>query len=114
MSAVVGIDVGAYKHAAAVCRSGERDAERSVLRISADRVGFDELERWLERQGPVGRVVLESSGHYYWPLASHLHRRGDQGAVVNTLRAKNFVTGSLERSEVDPGEVRTPARLCRC
>jgi hypothetical protein len=26
MNAVVGIDVGAYKHAAAVCRSGEREA----------------------------------------------------------------------------------------
>ena len=65
MSAVVGIDVGAYKHAAAVCRSGEREAERGVLRVSADRSGFDELDRWLERQGPVERVVLESSGPYY-------------------------------------------------
>ena len=86
MSAVVGIDVGAYKHAAAVCRSGEREAERSVFRLSADRAGFDELDRWLERQGPVGRVVLESSGHYYWPLASHLHRRGYGVAVVNLCR----------------------------
>ena len=76
MSAVVGIDVGAYKHAAAVCRSGEREAERGVLRLSADRSGFDELDRWLERQGPVERVVMESSGHYYWPLASHFHHHG--------------------------------------
>lgn len=27
ISAVVGIDVGAYKHTAAVCRSGERESE---------------------------------------------------------------------------------------
>lgn len=88
MSAVVGIDVGAYKHAVAVCRSGEREAERGVFRLSADRSGFNELDRWLERQGPVERVVLESSGHYYWPLASHLHRHGYGVAVVNPLQAK--------------------------
>jgi len=58
MSAVVGIDVGEYKHAAAVCRSGEREAERAVFRLSANRAGFDGLERWLERQGPVERALL--------------------------------------------------------
>jgi len=31
MSLAVGIDVGAYKCAAAVCRPGEREAERKVL-----------------------------------------------------------------------------------
>ena len=111
MSAVVGIDVGAYKHAAAVCRSGEREAERGVFRLSADRAGFDELERWLERQGPVDRVVLESSGHYYWPLASHLHRRGYQVAVVNPLRAKYFAKSRLQRSKSDPADARTLAAL---
>jgi len=45
MSAVVGIDVGTYKHAAAVCRTGEREAERGVFRLSADRAGFGVLER---------------------------------------------------------------------
>jgi hypothetical protein len=48
----------------------------SVLRPSA---------RW---QSP--QVVLESSGHYYWPLASHLHRRGYGVSVVNPLQAKYF------------------------
>jgi Transposase len=111
MSAVVGIDVGAYKHAAAVCRSGEREAERAVFRLSADRAGFDELERWLERQGPVERVVLESSGHYYWPLASHLQRRGYRVAVVNPLRAKYFAKSRLQRSKSDPADARTLAAL---
>jgi transposase len=82
-----------------------------VLRVSADRVGFDELERWLERQGPVDRVVLESSGHYYWPLASHLHRRGYQVAVVNPLRAKYFAKSRLQRSKSDPADARTLAAL---
>jgi transposase len=111
MSAVVGIDVGAYKHAAAVCRSGEREAERGVFRLSADRAGFDELDRWLERQGPVERVVLESSGHYYWPLASHLHRHGYGVAVVNPLQVKYFAKSRLQRSKSDPADARTLAAM---
>lgn len=111
MSAVVGIDVGAYKHAAAVCRSGQRESERAVFRLSANRAGFDELDGWLERQGPVERVVLESSGHYYWPLASHLHRSGYQVAVVNPLQAKYFAKSRLQRSKSDPADARTLAAL---
>ena len=111
MSAVVGIDVGAYKHAAAVCRSGEREAEKAVFRLSATRAGFDELDGWLGRQGPVERVVLESSGHYYWPLASHLHRRGYQVAVVNPLQAKYFAKSRMQRSKSDPADARTLAAL---
>jgi transposase len=111
MSALVGIDVGAYKHAAAVCRPGEREAERAVLRLSANRVGFDELDHWLERQGPVERVVLESSGHYYWPLASHLHRGGYRVAVVNPLQAKYFAKSRMQRSKSDPADARTLAAL---
>ena len=111
MSAVVGIDVGGYKHAAAVFRSGEREAERGVFRLSADRAGFEELDRWLEHQAPVERVVLESSGHYYWPLASHLHRRGYPVAVVNPLRAKYFAKSRLQRSKSDPADARTLAAL---
>src|SRR5258708_19115819 len=111
MSAVVGIDVGAYKHAVAVCRSGEREAERGVFRLAADGSGFKELDRWLERQGPVERVVLESSGHYYWPLASHLHRRGYGVGVVNPLQAKYFAKSRLQRSKSDPADARTLAAL---
>jgi transposase len=76
---LVGIDVGAYKHAAAVCRAGEREADKKVLRYEATRRGFGDLDLWLERQGAVDRVVVESSGHYWWPLASHLRRQGVLG-----------------------------------
>ena len=65
----------------------------------------------MERQGPVERVVLESSGHYYWPLASHLHRRGYQVAVVNPLQAKYFAKSRLQRSKSDPADARTLAAL---
>lgn len=98
MSQVVGIDVGAYKHAAAVCHSGEAKADKKVFRYAATRPGFNELDLWLERQGTVDKVVMESSGHYWWPLASHLHRRGIPVAVVNPLEAKYFAKSRLQRS----------------
>ena len=111
MSQVVGIDVGAYKHAAAVCRSGKSTAETQVFRYSANRPGFNELDVWLERQGPVDKVVMESSGHYWWPLASHLHRRGIPVVVVNPLKAKYFAKSRLQRSKSDPADARTLAAL---
>src|ERR1700716_234111 len=117
MSVVVGIDVGAYKHAAAVCRSGEREAEKRVLRYEATRRGFQELDAWLERQGGGGGGGVgggggrESSGHSWGPLASHLRRRGVPVAVVNPLEAKYFAKSRLQRSKSDPADARTLAAL---
>src|SRR5256714_14666378 len=102
MSVVVGIDVGAYKHAAAVCRAGERDAEKRVLRYEATRRGFQELDAWLERQGEGERVVVESSGHYWGPLASHLHHRGVSVAGGDPLGAQYFAQGPRQRSNSGP------------
>src|SRR5262252_10187825 len=102
MSVVVGIDVGAYKHAATVCRGGEREAEKKVFRYEATRSGFDELDAWLQRQGQVDRVVVESSGHYWWPLASHLRQRGVPLAVVNPLEAK-YLRSCVASSGVNLG-----------
>lgn len=111
MTQVVGIDVGAYKHAAAVCREGERSADKKVLRYDATRPGFNELDRWLERLGTVDKVVVESSGHYWWPLASHLRQRGVPVAVINPLESKYFAKSRLQRSKSDPADARTLALL---
>lgn len=111
MTQVVGIDVGAYKHAAAVCREGERRADNKVLRYDATRPGFNELDRWLERVGGVEKVVVESSGHYWWPLASHLRQRGVAVAVVNPLESKYFAKSRLQRSKSDSADARTLAVL---
>ena len=107
----VGIDIGAYQHVAAVCTEGSREAERAVLRIPATREGFGALDAWLAGQRPVSLVVMESSGHYWLPLASHLHRRGVPVAVVNPLEAKYFAKSRLQRSKSDPADARTLAAL---
>lgn len=58
----IGIDVGASQHSVAICREGNIEAERQVLRIASSRSGFAELDRWMARQGAVERIVVESSG----------------------------------------------------
>ncbi len=112
MSLAVGIDVGAYKCAAAVCRQGEREADRKVLTITTKRKGFGELDAWMTKQeAPIEVVVMESSGHYWFNLASHLRRQGYPVAVVNPLQAKYFAKSRLQRSKSDPADARTLAAL---
>ena len=107
----VGIDIGAYQHAVAVCRDGAVEAERRVIRIGAGRAGFDELDRLLETVGPVERVVMESSGHYWFALASHLRRRALPVAVINPVASKYFARRRLQRAKSDPADARTLAAL---
>ena len=107
----VGIDIGKRQHVAAICRQGERTADKPVLRFGADRAGLAELERWLARQGPVDRVVMESSGHYWIPLAAALHRQAIPVAVVKPMTAKAFGKRRLQRVKSDPADARTLAAL---
>jgi transposase len=89
----------------AVCREGAQEAERQGLKIAANRGGFDDLDAWLRRQPePVARVVMESSGHYWFNLASHLSHQGYPVAVVNPLEAKYFSKRRLQRSKSDPAD----------
>lgn len=107
----IGIDVGASTHALALCRDGELEARRTVLRISATRQGFDELDRFLTRSGEVSRIVFESSGHYWMTLASHLRARDLPAALVHPMGPKYFAKRRLERAKSDPVDARTLAAM---
>src|SRR5436309_2034124 len=107
----VGIDIGAYQHAVALCRDGAVEADRRVLRISADRAGFSVLDHLLAEVGPVERVVMESSGHYWFAIASHLARAGVPVAVVSPLASKYFAKRRTQRAKSDPADARTLAAL---
>jgi len=112
MSVAIGVDIGAYKHAVAVCRSGEREADRRTIQIAANRAGFRQLAGWMgSLPEPVSLVVMESSGHYWYNLASHLHRAGIPVAVVNPLESKYFGKRRLQRSKSDKADARTLAAL---
>jgi transposase len=110
----VGIDIGGKRHALARCQEGEPKADRGILWVTEDRAGFDRLDAWLGRQDePVGLVTMESSGHYWMPLASHLHQRGIPVAVVNPLRAKYFARSRLSRTKSDPADARSLALMAQ-
>ncbi len=108
----IGIDIGGRTHVAARCRDGQARADREVLRVGQHRAGFTALDAWLLRQAePVTLVAMESSGHYWMPLASHLRRRGVPVAVVNPLAAKYFARSRLGRTKSDPADARSLAEM---
>ena len=108
----VGIDVGGRTHVVARCQDGTSRADREIIRVSQSRAGFASLDAWLERQPePVTLVTMESSGHYWMPLASHLRRREVPVAVVNPLAAKYFAKSRLSRTKSDPADARSLAEM---
>jgi transposase len=108
----VGIDVGGRTHAVARCRDGRVKADREILRVGQSRAGFDALDAWLARQPePPTLVTMESSGHYWMALASHLRRRDVSVAVVNPLAAKYFARSRLARTKSDPADARSLAEM---
>jgi transposase len=108
----IGIDIGGKQHVVARCREGQAKADRPILRMSGDRAGFDALDAWLARQPePADLVTMESSGHYWMPLASHLGRRGIPVALVNPLSAKYFAKSQLGRTKSDPADARSLALM---
>jgi transposase len=108
----VGVDIGGSTHAVARCRNGERRADHEILRVAQSRAGFDGFDAWLDRQSdPVTLVVMESSGHYWMPLASHLRRQGVPVALVNPLAARYFARSRLGRTKSDPADARSLAEM---
>jgi len=108
----VGIDIGGRTHVVARCRGGETRADREILRVTQDRAGFDALDAWLADQDEaVSLVTMESSGHYWMALASHLRGRGVPVAVVNPLAAKYFAKSRLGRTKSDPADARSLAEM---
>ena len=108
----IGIDIGGRTHVVARCRDGVARADREILRVSESRAGFAALDTWLERQPePVTLVTMESSGHYWMPLAAHLRRRAVPVAVVNPLAAKYFARSRLGRTKSDPADARSLAEM---
>jgi transposase len=108
----VGIDIGGRTHAVARCRDGNLKADREILRVGQSRAGFAALDTWLDRQPEaVSLVTMESSGHYWMALASHLRRREVPVAMVNPLAAKYFARSRLARTKSDPADARSLAEM---
>lgn len=108
----IGIDIGGRRHAVARCRDGETRADREIVQVTQSRAGFAALDAWLGQQPePVTLVTMESSGHYWMPLASHLRRHEIPVAVVNPLAARYFAKSRLARTKSDPADARSLAEM---
>jgi transposase len=108
----IGIDIGGRSHAVARCREGNPRADREILRVAQSRAGFDAFDAWLGRQvEPLTSVTMESSGHYWLPLAAHLRRCGVEVSLVNPLAAKYFAKSRLGRTKSDPADARSLAEM---
>ena len=69
------------------------------------------LDAWLDRQpDPVTLVVMESSGHYWMPLASHLRRHERPGGPRQPARGEVLCEEPPGPHQVRPGGCPEPRR----
>lgn len=99
---MVGIDIGAAQHVAAVCQECKGEAERSALRISPRRAGFAELDGWMARPTRV-RVPLHTR-----PQAARRRRRRSRAAC----RLRRLLAPAPARWAVRCSPQGPPARSC--
>ena len=126
--ATIGIDIGAYQHAVAVCHDGQVEADRRVLRITADRERSAETE--------IASFLRIVSGPRQtcatWPVATatlatpvspskrpakrivsvdcHVSQLGDAGIFGVTFRAMPPWAGMTKMSPpVEPSSLMMPA-----
>lgn len=105
----LGIDISKRKFDAALLRDGK-------LRNKScpnTREGFEELVRWMERQGAqLVHACMEATGTYGEPLASYLVARGHMVSMVNPARIKGFAQSKLSRTKTDLVDAGLIAQFC--
>jgi transposase len=102
--AIVGIDIGKRKHAAAAISSqGELIARLDCFANS--REGVDQLETQVLRQagGPAKVLIaMEATGHYWMCLYHELIRRGYQCVVLNPIQTNARARSRIRKTQTDP------------
>ena len=97
----VGIDIGKRQHVAAICRAGQRTADKPVLRFSADRAGLADLED----------VLAAGAAHTYAAVRHLVIGDAELGLASWTLYDHDFTLSRVlhlpdkEMSSRNSGEV---------
>lgn len=101
--AVVGIDVGKRKHAAAaVTAQGELVAR--LASFSNTREGIESLQREVLKKAGGPRktlVAMEATGHYWMPLYHELRRREYQCIVMNPIQTNSRAGVRIRKTKTD-------------
>lgn len=96
----VGIDVSKGKSIIAVMRPfGE--VVVSPYEVQHTDSGLSELAKLLKSLDGETRVVMESTGNYYAPIAWLLHDAGVYVSVVNAMLVHDYGNNSLRRVKTD-------------
>lgn len=108
--AVLGLDVGKFKIAAALLHNGKK---RDKV-FSNDVDGYAEVLSWL-KQHRVSKVhaCLESTGGYSEALATVLFDDGHIVSIVNPTRVKAFGKTEMVRTKTDKVDAGLIARFCQ-
>lgn len=111
MEQILGIDVSKAKFHVALLRDESRLKSHTFENSTS---GFDQLEKWLERQN-VRQVhaCMESTGGYGEALALFLTDHGHRVSIVNPSRIKAFAGSELLRTKTDKVDAALIARFCR-
>lgn len=108
-TAILGIDISKEKFDVALLRGGKYRHKK----FTNARKGFEELTRWLGKQGvETVHACMESTGIYGEGLAEYLYDHGFSVSVVNPARIKGFAQGELRRSKTDKLDASLIARFC--
>lgn len=99
----VGVDISkATFHAA--YRTADQPWQQAVF--PNDQTGFAAITAWVP---PAGWVVMEATGVYHLPLATHLVGQGHPTSVINPLTSRRFAQLRGTRTKTDAVDASTLA-----
>jgi len=101
--AVVGIDIGKRKHAAAAV-SPQGEVLARLASFSNTREGIDRLEQDVLKKasGPRKAIVaMEATGHYWMPLYHELRRRKYRCIVLNPIQTNSRSSVRIRKTKTD-------------
>ena len=111
MEQILGVDIGKAKIHVALLRD---DSKIKSHMFENAVPGFEQLVKWLEKQGTqLVHVCMESTGGYGEALAIFLHDHGQIVSIVNPSRVKAFAGSELLRTKTDKVDAALIARFCQ-
>lgn len=111
--AIVGIDIGLQRHAAAGLTTYGQPFCRTIS-FTNNRAGIERLEELLLKPlGGPGRVLvgMEATGHYWMPIFFQLRNRGYDPIVINPIQTHGQFRSRIRKTTTDKLDARSIADL---
>ena len=110
MTITLGIDIAKDKFDAAIVKRGQPAHHRTFANTPH---GFEDLKRWLSKQGAKGvHVCMEATGYYYLDVADALVKAKFPVSVVNPYQIKAYGDSQLQRNKTDRLDAALLADYC--